>query len=103
MRLKILLLTLVVGAYCGWTPIPPTDVADRETRLLQSSINVSAAAKRKPRHSAQPQTHNYPIRRGGAADPSFGPDGRPYQVPEYLRNQCYIDDGYGRFSACNNQ
>ncbi len=39
----------------------------------------------------------------GFADPSIAPDGRPYQVPEYLRNQCYIDDGYGRFSACSNR
>ena len=41
--------------------------------------------------------------RGGAADPSIAPDGRPYRVPEYLSNQCYIDDGYGRFSACSNR
>jgi hypothetical protein len=39
----------------------------------------------------------------GSSDPSLGPDGRPYRVPEYLRNQCYIDDGYGRFSACSNR
>ncbi|RKE72276.1 hypothetical protein [Pseudorhodoplanes sinuspersici] len=39
----------------------------------------------------------------GSADPSIGPDGRPYRVPEYLRNQCYVDDGYGRFSACSNR
>lgn len=103
MRLKILLLTLVVGVFGGWTPIPLTKAADREAPLLQSSTNISAAAKRKTRRSAQPSAASQPVRRGGPADPSFGPDGRPYQVPEYLRNQCYIDDGYGRFSACNNQ
>jgi len=35
------------------------------------------------------------------ADPSIAPNGRPYPVPENLRNQCYIDEGYGRFSACS--
>ena len=37
----------------------------------------------------------------GVADPSFAPNGKPYVVPEYLRNQCYIDEGYGRFSSCS--
>jgi hypothetical protein len=39
----------------------------------------------------------------GFNDPSIAPNGRPYRVPEYLRNQCYIDEGYGRFSACPNR
>jgi hypothetical protein len=33
-------------------------------------------------------------------DPALGPDGRPYGPPPHLRGQCYIDEGYGRFSAC---
>jgi hypothetical protein len=37
----------------------------------------------------------------GFADPSIAPNGRPYPVPENLRGQCYIDEGYGRFSACS--
>ncbi len=45
----------------------------------------------------------HPTRYRGFADPSFGPDGRPYPVPEYLRNQCYIDMGYGRFQSCVNR
>ena len=61
---------------------------------------VIGLRKRKPQR-ATPQTP--PPHRRGFADPSFGPDGKPYKVPEYLRNQCYIDDGYGRFSACNNR
>ena len=34
------------------------------------------------------------------ADPSFGPDGRPYRNP-YPPNVCSIDEGYGRFSPCD--
>jgi len=37
------------------------------------------------------------------SDPAFGPDGRPYGPPAHLRGQCYIDEGYGRFSACPNR
>lgn len=54
--------------------------------------------------------HRRPVRRPAPADsvprynrppdPSFGPDGKLYPVPEHLRGQCYIDEGYGRFSAC---
>jgi hypothetical protein len=102
MRVKISLFTLMVCACGAWTQIPPNAVADRQL-ALHSSTDVSAAAKRKARRATQPGTVWQPVRRGGPADPSFGPDGRPYQVPEYLRNQCYVDEGYGRFSACNNR
>jgi len=47
---------------------------------------------------AAPVAQTRPYR--GFADPSFGPNGKPYPVPPYLRNQCYIDMGYGRFQAC---
>lgn len=36
-------------------------------------------------------------------DPGLGPDGLPYGPPAHLRGQCYIDEGYGRFSACSNR
>src|SRR5436190_13860843 len=35
----------------------------------------------------------------GWADPSLGPDGRPYRNP-YPPNECSVDEGYGRFSPC---
>jgi hypothetical protein len=101
MSVKILSAALLICVVS--MSVSSTKINDGDPALLQSSIDVSAAAKRKPRQSAPPGTPNYPIRRAGPADPSFGPDGRPYQVPEYLRNQCYIDEGYGRFSACNNR
>lgn len=99
MRVRILLLALFVPGAAMSTPSALAN--DGNPVLLQSSTDVSAASKRKPRQSAS--SPQYPIRRAGPPDPSFGPDGRPYQVPEYLRNQCYIDEGYGRFSACNNR
>lgn len=96
MRVEILLLALLVTSA---SISPPAEVEDPQSILLHSSTDVSSA-KRKPQQPPQQATGYYSIRR--FADPSFGPDGRPYKVPEYLRNQCYIDDGYGRFSACNN-
>lgn len=64
--------------------------AQRDTRRRP------ARPARRPAESAAPQYRSGP-------DPSIAPDGRPYRVPEYLRNQCYVDDGYGRFSACSNR
>ena len=69
-----------------------------------------SSAKRKyhgqpPRRA--PRVAQYPTPRYSSylrgPDPSLGPDGRPYPVPAHLRGQCYIDDGYGRFSACPNR
>ena len=54
------------------------------------------------RHHGPGYVHEPRYHRGGS-DPSIAPNGRPYRVPEYLRNQCYIDEGYGRFSACPNR
>lgn len=61
------------------------------------SDEISAVQQRRsaPVQNTPPRIHR------GFADPSFGPDGKPYPVPENLRNQCYIDEGYGRFSACS--
>ncbi len=96
MRVKILLLAVAISACNASEPVQTAET------LLQSSMDFSAAAKRK-QPSAQVGTVYQPRpHRGGPADPSFGPDGKPYRVPEYLRNQCYIDEGYGRFSPCSN-
>ena len=64
-----------------------------------AASDVSAAKKKKPRyhvvvHRAPPVYVARPW-----ADPSFGPDGRPYRNP-YPPNQCSTDEGYGRFSPC---
>jgi hypothetical protein len=103
--MRVARLPIVFGAglfYVAWTQLPAplqTDAA-----VLQSNMAFSAAAKRKQAHAAPPNiVYGERPHVGGPADPSFGPDGRPYKVPEYLRNQCYIDEGYGRFSACNNR
>lgn len=100
MRAKITLLALLVGVCAASAPLDRSGAT--ELQLLQSNTDLSAATKRRKTPPVPPGTPYQPLRRG-FADPSFGPDGRPYQVPEYLRGQCYIDDGYGRFSACNNR
>jgi hypothetical protein len=103
MRIPIVTLTLGVGLICtALTQLPPPSPSG--PGLLQGSIAISSAAKRKQPRSTPPAAMYGPRPHfGGPADPSFGPDGKPYKVPEYLRNQCYIDEGYGRFSACSNR
>ena len=100
MRVRFFALALLASAFSASASAAPTAVTSQQEFLLQRNIELSATTKRKPQRAA-PQTPQ-PHRRG-FADPSFGPDGKPYKVPEYLRGQCYIDDGYGRFSACNNR
>jgi hypothetical protein len=100
MRVKFLALALLASAFSASASAAPTAVTNQQEFLLQRNIELAATTKRKPPRPA-PQSPQ-PLRRG-FADPSFGPDGKPYKVPEYLRGQCYIDDGYGRFSACNNR
>lgn len=95
MRTSVLLLALAV-----WTLLP---AAEPRGALEQWNIELSAAAKRKPTPPVDQVTPHRPRHRAGPPDPSLGPDGRPYRVPEYLRDQCYIDEGYGRFSSCNNR
>jgi hypothetical protein len=103
MRVTALSIALGASIACAaWMQLPLASHA--QTALLQSNTDLSAAAKRKPRPPAPAGTVYGPRPHfGGPADPSFGPDGKPYKVPEYLRNQCYIDDGYGRFSACSSR
>lgn len=103
MRVTLFPIALGAGLACmAWTQLPPLSGA--EAAVLQSNMAFSAAAKRKQTNPTPPNAMYGPRPHfGGTADPSFGPDGKPYKVPEYLRNQCYIDDGYGRFSPCNNR
>jgi hypothetical protein len=69
--------------------------ASKSENAMVRSDEISAYRRQAPAY--QPRSYR------GFADPSFGPDGRPYSVPEYLRNQCYIDMGYGRFQSCSNR
>ena len=101
MRARAVII-LLLGCGCA---LLARDSAMIETSALLSQRNsdVSAAKqKRVQRVRSKPQARPMP-RRYGPADPSLGPDGRPYPVPEYLRGQCYYDDGYGRFSPCSNR
>jgi hypothetical protein len=98
MRIKAILLTLCFCLASSWPS--GAEMTDRSTSLLsQRSSDLSAARKKRPRATGQIQA---PLRHG-PPDPSFGPDGKLYPVPEYLRGQCYYDDGYGRFSPCSNR
>jgi hypothetical protein len=103
--MRVAMSVLGVGLFlAAWTHVPAAAVFDGTPAVLRDSIEISAAAKRKkPRAASQQPAYGPRPHFGGVADPSFGPDGKPYKVPEYLRNQCYIDEGYGRFSACSNR
>jgi hypothetical protein len=78
------------------------DTAIVEPSVLLSQRNSDVSAAKQKRVRSAPQARPGPGRHG-PPDPSIGPDGRPYPVPEYLRGQCYYDEGYGRFSACSNR
>lgn len=73
----------------------PWPVASKPGNAIVRSDEISAYRRTAPVYQPRPYR--------GFADPSFGPDGKPYPVPEYLRNQCYIDMGYGRFQSCSNR
>lgn len=72
------------------------------TAATSHADQISGAKRYDRRARYRPAPANVPHWRG-FADPSFGPDGKPYPVPENLRNQCYIDMGYGRFQSCLNR
>jgi hypothetical protein len=95
------LVALFAGSICGlWMSAARAEAVDPQTVLSQRSTEISAAQKRVRRKTPPPPVAPAAPHHHRFADPSFGPDGKPYKVPEYLRGQCYIDDGYGRFTAC---
>jgi hypothetical protein len=73
----------------------PWPAASKSDTTIVRSDEISAQRRYAPVYTPSPYR--------GFADPSFGPDGRPYRVPEYLRNTCYVDMGYGRFQSCSNR
>lgn len=99
LRTSLVALTLAGTATLSLATASPA------TRTPDSGIvrsdEISATQRNNQRRPAR--SYQAPRYYRGSPDPSIGPDGRPYRVPEYLRNQCYVDDGYGRFSACSNR
>ncbi len=65
-----------------------------------AASDLSAAKKKKPRQQVVVRRAAPAYVRHPWADPSFGPDGKPYRNP-YPPNVCTIDEGYGRFSPCD--
>ena len=64
-----------------------------------SATDISGAKKKKPRYHVIVRRAPPVYVARPWADPSFGPDGRPYRNP-YPPNECSTDEGYGRFSPC---
>ena len=104
---KILVALTLVGTATLLLPATSSAMSKPAAGVVQSDeISSQRYTERRYAPRAQAPAYNDAPRyyRGsGSPDPSIGPDGRPYRVPEYLRNQCYVDDGYGRFSACSNR
>lgn len=111
-RLRTILVACAIAATASFAAGATTAAASQEKPDIARASELSAAKRTHP-HPTHPHHHanRYHVPRyqaphystyGRGNDPSLGPDGRPYRVPSYLRNQCYIDDGYGRFSACPN-
>jgi hypothetical protein len=98
--MQINAIAIAFAAGLCWIAVQASPIAagHSEASLLQRNSDLSAAARQtRKRHPAPATRPSY----RGFADPSLGPDGRPYPVPEYLRGQCYVDEGYGRFTACS--
>lgn len=95
---------LLIAGFCFFgllTASQPGLAFDRGLELRNGAASdVSAAKKKKHRQYVyvRPAPQVGYVRRGWA-DPSFGPDGKPYRNP-YPPNQCSTDEGYGRFSPC---
>jgi hypothetical protein len=76
--------------------------ASRATEIAKAADHSAAKRTYHRRQVRHYRTPHYGVYRGGN-DPSLAPNGGPYRVPAHLRNQCHIDEGYGRFSACPNE
>lgn len=78
MRAKFVFIALFACALSASAPAPSDALAGQQNLMLQRSTEISAATKRKPK---KPVPQGTPYVRRGFADPSFGPDGKPYKVP----------------------
>lgn len=102
MNLKCRMLVVAALATAAASAIATVSAASSKTDIAFVRADEISAGQRY--HDWRSEAPAYsPVRYRGLADPSFGPDGRPYPVPEYLRGQCYIDLGYGRFASCSNR
>jgi len=100
MRAKTVMVAVLV---CGCALLARDTVnAEPSVPISQRNSDVSAAKQKRIRNAPQ-ERPDQRVFRVGPPDPSIAPNGRPYPVPEYLRGQCYFDEGYGRFSPCSNR
>jgi hypothetical protein len=107
-----LLMVCAIGLSVAWAARAEATQAPAPGLTTAHPNAVSAASRKRKRHdqgAARAPAYQAPAyyvaprpyRRIGA-DPSFGPDGKPYKPPVNL-GYCVIDEGYGRFSACPNR
>jgi hypothetical protein len=109
---RILVAASAVAAIASVTIATPAPAAPLPKESGIGSVELSAAKRvyhrRYVRYYARPYhvqpyySARYSAYRRGS-DPGLGPDGLPYAPPPYLRGQCHVDEGYGRFSACSNR
>jgi hypothetical protein len=92
-------ITAVVAMAVPSQAAPKTDTASGRADQISAAQRHYYHRRYVRRYRAPAYRYAQPSYRGGN-DPSIAPGGGAYRVPEYLRNQCHIDDGYGRFSAC---
>jgi hypothetical protein len=66
-----------------------------------SAQTISETRKKKRAAARKTPTHERPHAFGWRpADPSFGPDGKPYPRPA-ADGRCLVDLGYGRWESCD--
>jgi len=105
MNLKSRILVVSLAAVAAPTMSSASAATSKSDTAIVRASEISAGKRNYyysyRRSDAPAFSHSAGYR--GSADPSFGPDGRLYRVPEYLRGQCYVDLGYGRFASCSNR
>jgi hypothetical protein len=112
MRLSIsasLLLAALVAAGGAWQLSPAAAATSTSLASPAPTLSAEWSAQKKKRKKTTKKTArtqpqyvpfpNQPMRRWRGADPSFGPDGKPYQPP--FTNRCMRDLGYGRWESCD--
>jgi hypothetical protein len=103
MRFSLLPL-LTAGCFLLTPAVAPANAASgrHAAPLSDWSAQTISETRKKKRAAARPKAsperpHTFGWR---PADPSFGPDGKPYPRPA-PDGRCLVDLGYGRWESCD--
>lgn len=104
MKIAIGISTLALAALIQMSPALAASAPGKSESLAAVSVTEFSAEEVKKKRVRSVRVAPVQIRRSGwtGADPSFGPDGRPYPRPTNMGN-CVVDMGYGRWVGCESR